>query len=139
MAVKDTVLIVDDDTRARHAAETLLRSRGLQARAAHDATEACDIICCEGVAVVVLDPVSPGMRGFELLRRIHGRFETRTLPMQPRVVIVTESVEAEVERSVRQMGADVILRKPLLPAQFIAAIEQQLRRRATASALAYHA
>jgi CheY-like chemotaxis protein len=124
--VRDTVLIVDDDVSARRVAETALRSRGLHVLAASDAAAACDVICCEGAAVVMLNLARSGMKGFELLRRIRGRFETRTLPMQPRVVIVTNRVEAEVERFAAQLGADAFLRKPLVPAQVVHVIEQLL-------------
>lgn len=126
MTAKDAVLIIDDDVHARLVAATLLRSRGLHVLAAKDAAEACDVICCEGAAVVVLDPALPDMKGFELLRRMRGRFETRTLPVQPRVVIVTDRVQPEVERFAAQMGADAFLRKPLVPAQLIRVIEQLL-------------
>src|SRR5258708_6449446 len=81
----DTVLIIDEDANARIIAETLLRTRGLHVLAATDATQACDIICCEEVAVVVLALTVADTRGLEVLRRLRGRFETRMLPTQPRV------------------------------------------------------
>jgi two-component system, OmpR family, phosphate regulon response regulator PhoB len=120
----DTVLIVDEDVNARIIAETLLRARGLHVLAATDAEEACDIICCEGVAVVVLALDVADTRGLEVLRRLRGRFETRTLPAQPRVVVVADWAEPAVERLAIGLGADAFVRRPVSPAQFIQLIER---------------
>jgi CheY-like chemotaxis protein len=120
----DTVLIVDEDVNARIIAETLLRSRGLHVLAATDAAAACDIMCCEGVAVVVLALALADTRGLEVLRRLRGRFETRTLPTQPRVVVVADWAEPAVERLAVGLGADAVLRRPLSPAEFIHLIER---------------
>ncbi len=119
-----TVLIADDDVNAQIIAETLLRLRGLAVRRATHGTEACDIVRHEDIAVVVLDLSLPGMNGFELLRQLHGRFGPRPLPANPRILVVTDRHEPEVERFVRRLGADAFLRKPLAPAQFVKTVEE---------------
>lgn len=119
-----TVLIADDDVNAQIIAETLLRLRGLQVRRAVDGAEACDIVRHEDVAVVVLDLNLPGMNGFELLRRLQGRFGAPPLPTNPRILVVADRQEPEVERFVTRLGADAFLRKPLAPAQFLKTVEE---------------
>jgi CheY-like chemotaxis protein len=124
--VKDTVLIVGTDVNARTTAETLLRARGLHTLSATDATDACDILSCEGAAVVVLDLTFPDTKGFEVLRRLRGRFETRALPTQPSVVVVADWPESAVERLAVGLGADAFLRKPVAPDEFLSAVERFL-------------
>jgi DNA-binding response OmpR family regulator len=124
--MKDTVLIVGEDANARAIAETLRWAGNLHALWTTDATEACDIICCEGAAVVVLDLTFPDTKGLELLRRLRGRFETRILPTQPHVIVVADWGESAVERLAVGLGADVFLRKPLAPRELLACIDQMV-------------
>ncbi len=119
-----TVLIADGDVNAQIIAETLLRLRGLDVRRVADGAAACDLVRREQIAVVVLDLNLPGMNGFEVLRRLQGRFGPPPLPGSPRVLVVADRQEPEVERFVRRLGADAFLRKPLPPAQFIKTVEQ---------------
>ncbi len=118
-----TVLIADDDVNAQIIAETLLRLRGLEVRRAVDGLQACDVVRRDDVAVVVLDLNLPGMNAFELLRRLQGRFGPPPLPANPRILVVADRQEPEVERFVLRLGADAFLRKPLAPAQFIKTVE----------------
>lgn len=118
-----TVLIIDEDVNARIIAETLLRIRGVPVRAVMDATEACDVIQREDVAVVVLDLSLPGTNGVELLHRLRGRGGAPRLTNTPSIVVVTSRKEPELERFVLRLGAAAFLRKPLRPGQFIATVE----------------
>ena len=102
--MKDTVLIVGRDAHARAIARTLLWARNLHVLSTTDPTEACDVICCEGASVVVLDLTFPDTKGLELLRRLRGRFETRVLPAQPRVIVVADWGESAVERLALGLG-----------------------------------
>jgi CheY-like chemotaxis protein len=122
--VDTTVLIADDDVNAQIIAETLLRLRGFRVRRAADGAEACDIVRREEIAVVVLDLSLPGMNGFELLRRLRGRFGPLPLASEPRVLAVTSRQDPEVERFALRLGADAFLRKPLALPHFIRTVEQ---------------
>jgi CheY-like chemotaxis protein len=122
--VDTTVLIADDDVNAQIIAETLLSLRGFHVRRAADGTEACDIVREEEIAVVVLDLSLPGMNGFELLRRLRGRFGPLPPGSTPRILAVTSRGDPEVERFARRLGADAFLRKPLVPLRFVTAVEQ---------------
>lgn len=138
--MKDSILIVGDDVKRRRAAATLLQLRGMHVLSAADATVACDILSCEGAAVVVLDLTFPDTKGFEVLRRLRGRFETRVLPTQPRVVVLADWPESAVERLAVGLGADAFLSKPVAPREFLRVIEQFLPATAMpATALAVNA
>jgi len=122
--VGPTVLIVDEDVNAQIIAETLLRLCELRVRLAGDGIEACDIVRHEDIAVVVLDVSLPGMNGFELLRRLRGRFGPLALATKPRVLVVTDRQEPEVKRFALRLGANAFLRKPLVPIQFIKTVQE---------------
>jgi len=122
--VSPTVLIVDEDVNAQIIAETLLRLRDLGVRLARDGTEACDIMRHGDIDVVVLDVSVRGMDGFEVLRRLRGRSKPLPLATKPRILVVTDRHEPEVERFAFRLGADAVLRKPLPPAQFIKTVQQ---------------
>jgi len=95
-------------------------------RAVTDPTEGCDILACEGALVVVLDLTFPETRGLDLLRRLHGRFETRLLLTQPSVVVMTDWFESAVEHLAVDLGAVTFLRKPVSPGDFLSAVERLL-------------
>ena len=118
------VLIVDDDVNAGIIAETLLRLRGLDVQVACDGAEACEMVERNGAAVVVLDLTLPEMNGFEVLRRLRGRFESLRLRVQPRIVVTSVRREPEVERFALQLGADAFLCKPVDPHRLIRIVEQ---------------
>jgi DNA-binding response OmpR family regulator len=121
--VKDSILIVGDHVKGYSAAAILLHIRGMHVLSAPDAASACDILSCEGAAVVVLDLTFPDTKGFEVLRRLRGRFETRVLPTQPRVVVLADWPELAIERLAVGLGADAFLRKPVAVRQLLWAIE----------------
>jgi len=124
--VRDSILIVGDHVTRRGDAAALLQLHGMHVLSATDATAACDILCCEGAAVVVLDLTFPDTKGFEVLRRLRGRFETRVLPTQPRVVVLADWPESAIERLAMGLGADAFLRKPVAPREFLGVVERFL-------------
>ena len=134
--MKSTVVIVDEDVNARIIAETLLQVRGIAARPAADGTEACEIVRRDGAAVVIVDLSSPGANGLEAIRKLCGRFEALPLRAQPRIIALTTSDAPEMEEFALRLGVDVLLRKPVPPAQFLLTVERlmHLPRLATAYA-----
>ena len=121
--MRDSILIVGGDASGLGATAAFLRARGMHVLSATDAAAACDILSCEGAAVVALDLTFPDTKGFEVLRRLRGRFETRLLPTQPRVVVLADWAESAVERLAVGLGADVFVRKPIAPRELLGAID----------------
>jgi CheY-like chemotaxis protein len=122
--VDTTVLIADEDVNAQIIAETLLCLRGFRVRRAADGIAAWDIVQREEIAVVVLDLSLPGMNGFELLRRLRGRFGPLPPAKEPPILAVTSRREPEIERFALRLGARAFLRKPLALPHFIRTVEQ---------------
>ena len=134
--MEGTVVIVDENVNARIIAQTLLEVRGLDARTAADGTEACDIVRREGAAVVVVDLGSTGTNGLDAIRKLCGRFEALPLPVQPRIVALSSGDAPEVDRFALQLGADVLLRKPVPPRQFVTTVEHLVQLPRLPSAVA---
>jgi DNA-binding response OmpR family regulator len=118
-----TVILIDEDVNARIIAETLLRIREIDVRVAADGTEAYEIVRRRGAGVVVVDLGTPGTNGLEVIRTLCGRFAVLPLPAQPRIVAVSHADNQDLERFARRLGADVVMHKPLKPAQFVSTVE----------------
>ncbi len=137
--MQTSVVIVDEDVNARIIAETLLQVRGIDVRVAANGTEACEIVRRQGAAVVVVDVSSPGTNGLDAIRKLCGRFEALPLPAQPRIVALSTSDTSDLEGFVLQLGADVLLRKPVPPAEFVLTVERLMRLPRLASTVTAHA
>jgi DNA-binding NtrC family response regulator len=68
-----TVLVVDDQERARDLLGAELREAGFEVALAADGEEAWRTFCARGAEVVVTDLAMPRCDGIELLRRIRQR------------------------------------------------------------------
>ncbi len=117
-----TVLVADADVNAQVIAKTLLQLRGLDIRVTDDGISACEIVRSDHICTLVLDLNLPRLNGFEVLRRLRG--QPGCLATTPRILVVTDRQEPELERFVRRFGADAFMRKPMNPRRFIAAVEQ---------------
>ncbi len=95
-------------------------------------TEALEQIERVTPSIVLLDLVMPPPDGYQILRILRARDETRDLP-----VVVLTALEAEEEiAKAFEAGADDFVRKPFKPVELIARIRGQLRIRGFVDALA---
>lgn len=117
-----TVLIIDENVNAQIIAETLLRLRGLDVYIAGNPAQADALLAHERVCVVVVDVSGTETNGITFLQRL--RAVAQTLPTRPRLVMITDRREPELERFAQRLGVDAVLRKPLHPGRFIATVEQ---------------
>jgi len=103
------ILIVDDESAARAALETLLRREGFEVRDARDGASA--LVECANFRpdLILLDILMPGMNGFEVCRRIKATPETRLTP----VVLITGLSTTEDRIEGINAGAEDFLSKPI--------------------------
>jgi len=103
------ILIVDDESAARAALETLLRREGFEVRDASDGASA--LVECANFRpdLILLDILMPGMNGFEVCRRIKATPETRLTP----VVLITGLSATEDRIEGINAGAEDFLSKPI--------------------------
>jgi PAS domain S-box-containing protein len=94
--------------------------------------EALEQIERSNPSIVLLDLVMPPPDGYQILRTLRSRPETRDLP-----VVVLTALEADEEiAKVFEAGADDFVRKPFKPVELVARIRGQLRIRGFVEALA---
>jgi PAS domain S-box-containing protein len=126
------VLVVDDDTVSRHVLIQALANADLPHVAVGSGAEALEQIERVQPSIVLLDLVMPPPDGYQILRILRARAETRDLP-----VVVLTSLEGDEEIArVFEAGADDFVRKPFKPVELVARIRGQLRIRGFVEALA---
>lgn len=109
MKVSGRILIVDDESAAVKALETLLRREGFELRIATNGPSALAECAAFRPDLVLLDVLMPGMNGFEVCRRIKETPETRLTP----VVLITGLTDSENRIRGINAGADDFLSKPI--------------------------
>jgi PAS domain S-box-containing protein len=124
--------VVDDDSVSRHVLIQALAAAEMPHVAVGSGTEALEQIDRVSPSIVLLDLVMPPPDGYQILRILRSRPDTRELP-----VVVLTAIEADEEIArVFEAGADDFVRKPFKPVELVARIRGQLRIRGYVDALA---
>ncbi|TJY42344.1 response regulator transcription factor [Cohnella pontilimi] len=115
------LLIVDDDSHIRELIALHLKREGYDLVEAASGQDALRIIENEGIDLVILDIMMPGMDGFELCRRLR---ENREIP----VIMVTAKGEPAHKMKGFQLGTDDYLVKPFDPLELVMRVKALLKR-----------
>lgn len=119
------ILIVDDDAQVRATIARALTELGYRVVEAADGWAALDVARAEGLSLVILDYVMPGMDGAEVARRIAA--------IDPDLPIVFSTGHAALRALRSAAGEDVpVLHKPFTLAELDALVKERIseRRRA---------
>src|SRR5688572_4245944 len=76
-----SVLVVDDEERARKLVAVALRRAGYEVTLASDGTEALERVGEATPDLILSDVMMPGVDGLELLRRLRAEPSTRSIPV----------------------------------------------------------
>src|SRR6202451_900958 len=115
------ILIVDDDVELCELVEQYLKSQGFQIEAVHDGPLGLERSLSGTYSLIILDVMLPGIRGFEVLRRVRAK---SAVP-----IIMLTAHGDDVDRIVGlEIGADDYLPNPLTPRELAARIPAALRR-----------
>jgi two-component system response regulator CpxR len=115
------ILLVDDDAELCSLLGEFLRREGFTVECEHEGASGLEHAGRQGVDLVVLDVMLPGLDGFEILRRLRQRSKVP-------VIMLTARGE-DVDRIVGlELGADDYLPKPFNPRELAARIRAILRR-----------
>ena len=120
------VLVVDDDMVSRHVLGQALARAQLDVVAVGSGAEALAQIERIHPSIVLLDLVMPQPDGYQILRILRARAETKDLPI---VVLTALDAEDEIAKAF-EAGADDFVRKPFKPVELVARVRGQLRLRA---------
>jgi CheY-like chemotaxis protein len=116
------ILIVDDD---RHTCELLrhiLEGAGHEIVAAHDGGEAVSLLRAQSFDLVMTDIYMPDRDGFDVLR------DLRELRPNVPVIVFTGQRDLHFDplRMAERLGADLVMRKPIVQATVLSTVEQAL-------------
>jgi len=124
VAVKRTVLVVDDEKDIRELVGFHLADDGYAVREAESGEEALASVAAERPALVILDVMLPGADGLEVCRRLRADPATATVP-----VIMLTARATEIDRVLGlEIGADDYIVKPFSPRELVARVHAVLRR-----------
>jgi two-component system response regulator CpxR len=115
------ILVVDDDVELCELVTEYLKPEGFEVTAAHDGARGVEQAVAGNFALIVLDVMLPGVKGFEALRRIRARSKIPVIMLTARGDDVDRILGLEI-------GADDYLPKPFNPRELAARIQAVLRR-----------
>lgn len=118
---KNSVLIVDDDTKIAALLKAYFEKDGFNTYLAHDGYQALEKIREQKPDIVVLDLMLPGLDGWEICRRARKDSEVPILMLTAR--------DEETDRLIGlEMGADDYVTKPFSAREVVARAKAILRR-----------
>ena len=123
MAIRKTVLVVDDEAMIRESVSAYIAKQGYQVITAEDGKAAIELFQKNPVMFVILDLMLPGMSGEEVCRAI--RKQSRV----PIIMLTAKTQEDDVLNGLN-IGADDYVTKPFSIKQLYARMEAILRRTA---------
>lgn len=118
------VLVAEDSPTVRRLVCTRLLADGYEVVEAQDGAQALDLAVSEHPSALVLDKVMPKLDGFEVVRMLRERDETRTVPI---VMLTEHSTEDDVLGGL-SLGVDEYMPKPFSPRELSLRLQRLLAR-----------
>lgn len=118
------VLVAEDSPTVRRLVCGRLLADGYEVIEAHDGAQAFEMAISERPDALVLDKVMPKLDGFEVVRMLREREETRTVP----IVMLTEHSNEEDVLSGLTLGVDEYMPKPFSPRELSLRLDRLLAR-----------
>jgi CheY-like chemotaxis protein len=123
VAVRKTVLVVEDDEELRRMFRTSLLLEGFDVLEAGNGLDALVRIDRDPPDLVVLDLMLPTLSGVAVRQEIAAHVLTRDIP----VVVVTGSA-----LNIDDLNVDCVLRKPIAPETLVMAVKRCFKRASSA-------
>ena len=121
-ASRRAALIVDDSSAMRALIRGALAQVGLDAREAQDGVEAWRVLADEQFELIVSDIHMPFVDGLKLIGLVRSSGPHQRTPI---VVVTADGTQDDCRRAL-ELGANVVLMKPVEPAALAAAVAKLL-------------
>jgi len=119
-----TLLVAEDSATVRRLVCARLVADGYEVIEAEDGEQALQLTVSERPAALVLDKVMPKMDGFEVVRQLREREDTRTVP----IVMLTERAGEDDVVGGLSLGVDEYMPKPFSPKELSVRLARLLER-----------
>ncbi len=120
MAKKKNIMVVDDNPDIVTIVKTLLEGKGYKVQSAYSGQEVFNLFAKEKVDLIILDIMMPRMDGLEVLTRLKGDSNTRSIP----VVLLTAKQPDEAIFEGYDIWADSYITKPFTNPQLLKVINR---------------
>ena len=117
------ILVVDDEPHLVKLVRSNLEAQRYKVLSALDGPSGLAIVEKEGVDLVILDIMLPGMDGFDVLQKI------REFSSVPVIMLTAKDQDVDIVKGLR-LGADDYVKKPFSVHELLARVEAVLRRAA---------
>ncbi|KFN45700.1 response regulator, partial [Arenimonas composti] len=119
------VLVVDDDVRNIFALSSVLERHGMGVLTAGTGQEAIEKVAADpGIDAVLMDIMMPGMDGYDTIRAIRERPDSRALPI---IALTAKAMKGDREKCL-EAGASDYVAKPVVTDQLLGVLRQWLHR-----------
>ena len=123
-AMRDRVLIVEDEKDVREMLRLNLKAGGFDVLEAHNGAEGLAIAKAELPSVVILDLMMPEMSGMEVCRALRRNPATSRIPI---LMLTAKSTEGDKVAGL-EVGADDYVTKPFSPRELLLRVRAVARR-----------
>jgi DNA-binding response OmpR family regulator len=118
------ILVAEDSATVRRLVCARLVADGYEVIEAEDGEQALQLTVSERPAALVLDKVMPKIDGFEVVRQLREREDTRTVP----IVMLTERAGEDDVVGGLSLGVDEYMPKPFSPKELSVRLARLLER-----------
>ncbi len=119
------ILIVDDNAESRAMYAAYFAEAGLRVEEAGQGFQAIDKVFKLSPDVILMDLIMPALDGWETIRVLKGRAQTRAIP----IIALTGATEEKDLKLARNAGCDALLLKPCLPDVVFEHVQRLLKER----------
>ena len=119
MILRRRILVIDDEPKTRHLLRELL-SHDYDIITAANGSDALEQLKSQFVDLILLDLMMPVMDGWQVLKRLKGNKQTRTIP----VIMLTADGDTKTVLTSQELKATDYFIKPFLAYELLAFIKR---------------
>ncbi len=118
-------MVVDDDAHIRRLAQMILTTKGHIIIEAENGEECLEKLKSEHPDLILMDAMMPGKDGWEICKAIKDHPATQSIPV---LMFTVRSGKTDIEKSIKEAGADGHISKPFQVQELESQISRILNR-----------